>query len=302
MKKKLLILSALFLFVVVTLFSQGSSIDETFWTKLNPVFSGSQYVMDRETCISCHSLETTAYEHTKHSRIFKLNSKTKLEKVDCEACHGPRSAHIENPDKRFAITDDQYSLVCEQCHKGGDRMYWSNSLHKSANVNCVTCHSVMEKKSSTELLSKKTELELCSTCHTDVTSKAMRMSSHPIKEGKMECSSCHNVHGAPGTGSLTKATSNETCYTCHQEKRGPFIWEHAPVREDCKTCHDPHGSNNKSMLVTQNASLCVSCHQYGGHINQYRYNRVSTPYGNGCVNCHTTIHGSNHPSGVKFTR
>jgi hypothetical protein len=48
--------------------------------------------------------------------------------------------------------------------------------------------------------------------------------------------------------------------------------------------------------------LCINCHQYGGHINQYRYNRVSTPYGNGCANCHMTMHGSNHPSGAKFNR
>ncbi|MDP3180211.1 MAG: cytochrome c3 family protein, partial [Bacteroidota bacterium] len=159
-----------------------------------------------------------------------------------------------------------------------------------------------EKRSQTAMLSKPNQLELCASCHKDVAAKMNRNSSHPVKEGKVDCSSCHNAHGAPGNGMLTKGNVNETCYSCHQEKRGPFHWEHAPARENCGTCHDPHGTNNKSMLVTQSATLCVSCHQYGGHVNEYRYNRVSTPYGNGCVNCHMSVHGSNHPSGTKLTR
>ena len=42
---------------------------------------------------------------------------------------------------------------------------------------------------------------------------------------------------------LKAASVNEQCYTCHTEKRGPFLWEHAPVRESCLNCHTPHGSN-----------------------------------------------------------
>ena len=61
------------------------------------------------------------------------------------------------------------------------------------------------------------------------------------------------------------------------------------------------------MAFTSGAIRCrwpwpATCHSYGGHINLPRYNRVSNPYGSGCVNCHITTHGSNHPSGAKFTR
>lgn len=117
----------------------------------------------------------------------------------------------------------------------------------------------------------------------------------------MDCASCHNVHGAT-PALLTKNTVNDTCFTCHTDKRGPFVWEHAPARENCANCHTPHGSNQRSLLTGKDSFLCLSCHSYGGHINLPRYNRTSNPYGNGCVNCHTSVHGSNHPSGAKLTR
>jgi DmsE family decaheme c-type cytochrome len=290
------------LFLILPLISFSQTKEDKFWSKLNPAFAEAEFVMDKEACVNCHEEYIEAYEKTIHSRLFENNPQKRLEAANCEACHGPRSIHIEEPDDRFAFTIDQYSEVCQQCHQDGQRLYWHNSMHKTADVGCVSCHNVMEGRSNSALLSKQNQSALCSECHTDVKAEMLRASHHPVQEGNLECSSCHNVHGTPGRGMLVKATINETCNSCHQEKRGPFIWEHPPVREDCLTCHVPHGSNNRSLLITQNATLCINCHQYGGHINQYRYNRVSTPYGNGCVNCHIGLHGSNHPSGAKFNR
>jgi DmsE family decaheme c-type cytochrome len=117
----------------------------------------------------------------------------------------------------------------------------------------------------------------------------------------MDCTGCHNPHGSTPS-LLTKNTLNETCYSCHAEKRGPFVWEHAPARETCANCHTPHGSNQRNLLAGKDPFLCLGCHSYGGHINLPRYNRVSNPYGSGCTNCHLSVHGSNHPSGAKLTR
>ena len=49
----------------------------------------------------------------------------------------------------------------------------------------------------------------------------------------MACSDCHNPHGAMADFALVGRTLNDTCFTCHAEKRGPYLWEHAPVSEDC---------------------------------------------------------------------
>jgi DmsE family decaheme c-type cytochrome len=159
----------------------------------------------------------------------------------------------------------------------------------------------MNAESPAALLIKDTAADTCYTCHGDVKLEMNKMSHHPVREGRIECASCHNVHGS-NVGLLNKPTQNDTCFTCHTEKRGPYVWEHAPAREDCGTCHTPHGSNNRTLLTVKDPFLCLSCHSYGGHINLPRYNRTSNPYGNGCSNCHMSVHGSNHPSGAKLTR
>jgi len=276
--------------------------DEVKWATLNPAFEGATFVNDATVCANCHEESIEKYRGTAHEMTSAFGSARAGTAGACESCHGPRSKHIEDPNDGLKFDGSQYSVICQQCHEGGARMHWKSGLHQASDVNCTSCHNVMEKVSDKALLTMGTETEVCATCHADVRAETMKPSHHPVREGRMECSSCHNPHGAPGASMLASGTVAETCYGCHQDKRGPFLWEHAPVREGCETCHTPHGSINRSLLVTQNAALCTSCHQYGGHVNEYRYNRVSTPAGNGCVNCHTAVHGSNHPAGAKFDR
>jgi DmsE family decaheme c-type cytochrome len=102
---------------------------------------------------------------------------------------------------------------------------------------------------------------------------------------------------------------NETCYGCHAEKRGPFLWEHAPAREDCAICHEPHGSNHPSLLRSRGPYLCQQCHQAAYHPSTaYTASGLPGPAPvdqmlvRNCLNCHTEVHGSNHPSGPRFTR
>jgi DmsE family decaheme c-type cytochrome len=109
---------------------------------------------------------------------------------------------------------------------------------------------------------------------------------------------------------LNKATVNQTCFTCHAEKRGPFLWEHAPAVEDCTLCHSAHGSPYQPLLKKSAPLLCQQCHQAAGHPS---VPRTTAGLGNGaapsgfllagaCLNCHSQVHGSNHPSGVKLMR
>ena len=87
----------------------------------------------------------------------------------------------------------------------------------------------------------------------------------PLPEGKLSCVDCHNPHGST-TDPLLKANSvNEVCYACHADKRGPFLFEHAPVRENCLNCHNPHGSNFESLLNAPRPMLCQQCHATSAH-------------------------------------
>ncbi len=272
------------------------------WPAVNPAFAGATFVNDPETCRTCHEDAMRDFEHTAHARALRGAPSPAF--GECESCHGPRSKHVEDPNAGLALstlTAVQQGAVCLQCHEGGARIGWKAGAHLNGGATCLSCHSVMKPRSERALLNGSKPGEPCYTCHGEVRGEGMKASHHPVREGRMDCASCHNVHGST-PALLAKNTVNETCYSCHTEKRGPFLWEHAPVRESCLNCHTPHGSNNRNLLTAKDSFLCLSCHSYGGHINLPRYNRTSNPYGNGCVNCHITTHGSNHPSGGKQTR
>ena len=139
------------------------------------------------------------------------------------------------------------------------------------------------------------------------------MSTHPTKTGFFACSSCHAPHGSTTRASLQKNSVNETCYTCHAQLRGPFLWEHRSAQDDCTNCHNPHGTNNAPMLKTRMPYLCQQCHQDSLNHSNTAFGRQSLPggatagnaqrvVGNSCVNCHMKVHGSNHPSGARLQR
>ena len=103
---------------------------------------------------------------------------------------------------------------------------------------------------------------------------------------------------------------NEKCLSCHTEKRGPFLWEHAPVRENCLTCHDPHGSNHEKLLGARQPYLCQRCHLNTRHPGTL-YDGTNTLAGrsvsnraveHACKNCHQNVHGGNAPSGPYLGR
>ena len=137
----------------------------------------------------------------------------------------------------------------------------------------------------------------------------VKKSGHmPLREGKMDCTTCHSPHGSTNVRMLKAGnTLNEACASCHAEKRGPFLWDHAAGRENCASCHDPHGSNNDRMLVAKDPMLCQRCHVSSRHpATIYDATQIAAAsnraVGRSCVNCHSQIHGTNHPAGDKFLR
>jgi DmsE family decaheme c-type cytochrome len=130
----------------------------------------------------------------------------------------------------------------------------------------------------------------------------------PVREGKLQCSSCHNVHGTITEKLIPETSINENCYRCHVEKRGPFLWEHPPARESCLNCHRPHGTNNIRLLKIREPRLCQQCHNENRHPSTAFAGGTNEPtadrrfLGRSCALCNTNIHGSNHPSGFAFTR
>ncbi len=291
-------------------------------------FAGQQYATGGEAaCVECHD-ETEEYPvlsilKTRHA--VKADSRTPLASTHaCQTCHGPSAAHVEDTDVPTAVVfglnkpTAPQNETCMDCHRGGSRMNWMGSAHESRDLACTSCHTihvqedpVMTRKLNLDRWQRAdSQAQVCFGCHMQKRAQIQRVSAHPIREGEVRCSDCHNPHGGAAEKNLNRFTVNEVCYTCHAEKRGPFLWEHAPAREDCTICHDPHGSVHRPMLKARAPWLCQQCHMAGFHPSD-PYTGAGVVAAGGaedkllarsCLNCHTEVHGSNHPSGVRWTR
>jgi DmsE family decaheme c-type cytochrome len=199
--------------------------------------------------------------------------------------------------------------TCATCHNRGPHALWRGSQHEARNVSCVTCHSVHQPKSAKAQLKAVDQRQQCMSCHRDKVAKLDRSGHMPVREGKMECASCHNPHGSTNVRLLKAGNSiNESCASCHTEKRGPFLFEHAAINGDsCATCYDPHGSNNDRMLVAKLWFLCQRCHNHTRHPSTIYDGKVvqtsNRLYSRACVTWHTTgadvfrisVHTTGHP-------
>jgi DmsE family decaheme c-type cytochrome len=267
-----------------------------------------------ETCLTCHE-DQKKYHGTPHGRA--QNPRTPAAGSGCESCHGPGQAHVDAGGDKTKIknprtmTPREASAACLSCHNRSEHDNFAGGKHDARNVSCVTCHSVHAPKSEKGQLKTETQEETCVQCHRTQVNKVHKSSHMPVGNlngKKMECTSCHNPHGSQNVKMLKEGNSiAEACASCHAEKRGPFLWEHAVGRENCVTCHDAHGSNNERMLVAKVPMLCQRCHVSSRHpatvYDQLQVNSKSNRVmSRGCVNCHAMVHGSNHPSGNFFLR
>jgi DmsE family decaheme c-type cytochrome len=261
-----------------------------------------------KTCLGCHATQAASFGETLMGRI----GKTHPGKFDCENCHGPGSAHVKAGGGRgvggiisfrkddLSRTPAENNAICLGCHERGDRTYWSGSTHEQRDVACTNCHTVMVKVSPKYNLKTAFEPDTCFQCHKDRRAQMYRSAHMPLREGKIVCSDCHNPHGSFTEALLRENSINDTCYKCHAEKRGPFLFEHLPVRENCDNCHEPHGSVNEFMLKVSRPRLCGECHGVGHGLTS-GVNVVQT-FSRSCQNCHNAVHGTNSPSGALLHR
>ncbi|HTM33594.1 MAG TPA: DmsE family decaheme c-type cytochrome [Vicinamibacterales bacterium] len=265
-----------------------------------------------EACAVCHENYDKTIEATKHG--FKGNALAPASKQGCESCHGPGEAHAQDPANVKPIQFNKVAAhtansQCQQCHNRGEHALWDGSQHENRNLKCIDCHSVHSSEGE-KLMRAKTQQLTCARCHQTITNKQQRFNHMPVREGKMTCSSCHNVHGSVNVKLLRVGTTvDQSCTSCHTEKRGPFLWEHAPVVDSCTTCHDSHGSNNDRMLQAKLPFLCQRCHVTSRHpptvyegFTLQNSGNANKMYAKACANCHQQVHGSNHPNGKFFLR
>lgn len=240
------------------------------------------------------------------------------ESSGCEGCHGPAKKHVEAKGgkatiRAFSILPAKETLsACLACHgKDISRHNIQRSSHTQADVACNSCHSIHKSATPKALLSAK-QSELCVTCHASVKAQFAMPFKHRVNEGFMQCTDCHNPHGAPAAITrmsvrqrmMEHSLANEqACIKCHADKRGPFAFEHVAVRVDgCEACHSPHGSMNAKLLRRPTTfTVCLECHNgangFGrsstGIPTQTASHNMADPRYQSCTTCHVRIHGSN---------
>jgi DmsE family decaheme c-type cytochrome len=271
-----------------------------------------------ETCMECHEEEYEGYLKNYHA--VKGDPRTPAANEACESCHGPGADHAEEEDieailplgKKSTVPVEKRNAVCLGCHTKGKLSLWHGSEHEDNALSCTDCHSI--HKGFYGSLSKPDETEVCTQCHKRVRAELFRKSHHPIREGKIKCGDCHNPHGSVADKLIDAPYTNQKCLECHAETRGPFLWEHPPAVEDCLTCHNPHGSTHEALLTGRVPYLCQRCHSNQGHggelyarrsdqANQSVYRVLNNKvFYRACLNCHISIHGSNHSSGKTLLR
>jgi DmsE family decaheme c-type cytochrome len=266
-------------------------------------------------CAGCHVEVCETFDKMPHG--IALSNTLQGDKVVCESCHGSGAAHaasgdpaqIINPAKQNELGETD---MCLSCHNGPTFDDWPFAQHRSSAGGCASCHQVhaSARPSKSE---DRNNSDMCYRCHAGIRAEMSMPSHHPVAEGKLICTDCHNPHG--GEAPLAQgATSRELCISCHAEKEGPFMYEHAPVNEDCQVCHSPHGTVADNLLKQTEPTLCLSCHSMHFHATvegadgaftvplDPSRNGMSTPDGwktgmlTKCTQCHGAIHGTDLPS------
>ena len=268
-------------------------------------------------CQACHPDIWQSFFRNAHFRSI-ASGKEPPERTGCEGCHGPGEGHIaagggaDTIPRAFSLMEPKQVLdACLGCHgRDFNRANIRRSNHTLNDVACTSCHSIHHSPTPKYLLAK-TQHELCYGCHATIRAQFDMPSKHRVNEGFMECSDCHNPHGAfaptwrmgQRPPMVEQVLDNEeACLKCHADKRGPFVYEHPVVRiEGCEMCHRPHGSNNAKLLRRPVVfTVCLECHNGGGSgtrnqgvdIQSSRHNLLDPRYQK-CTICHVRIHGSN---------
>jgi predicted CXXCH cytochrome family protein len=286
-----------------------------------------------EACLVCHEDMGKALLKSRHG-VVDTDAKRGWKGQACESCHGPGQQHGEAAEAKFILNHTKATprvadASCLSCHRNqATHAGRISGSHAKVQVPCVTCHSVHHAVADTSLplfrehpgparasfaglalpgtRSQKVN-ELCSSCHASAWAAFQRPHAHAVPQGVMSCVDCHNPHGSSrpfGLNTTARTTNLDPgCYKCHADKRGPFAFEHAPIRmEGCNACHENHGSANPKMLNRAEVShLCLECHSNPAGLSNRSgtlgtippgLHDLRTPLYRNCTTCHVKIHGS----------
>lgn len=270
-----------------------------------PSYAGS------DACKICHEDIYNTFAKTAHEQLETSAKKGWMGKA-CEACHGPGQAHTEGPSadnirNPAKLAPGAVDQLCLTCHLNQPTQVGRlESSHARDQIACTSCHKIHSADHPLVVRQADAINTQCRSCHLNVWAQFQRPFHHKLPEGDMSCVDCHNPHGSilPAM-QQTFAANDPGCIKCHGDKRGPFTFEHEPLRlQGCQACHEPHGSANPRMLTrAQVRFVCLECHanlpgQFAngtakiGGVVPPAFHDLNQPVFQNCTVCHQKIHGS----------
>jgi predicted CXXCH cytochrome family protein len=233
------------------------------------------------TCDGCHSVD------------YNIQTKQVAEwNVGCERCHGPGSAHVENPMRGNILNPARMDYVsasdtCIQCHSQGrpltnpiDGKYYDWPVGYNVGLNLRDYWQLEEHKLGEQTF----------THFPDGTAHKNRMQGNDFVQSVMyrrgvTCFDCHDVHGTTNYAQLRKPV-NEICLDCHGpgSRNGPreaTLAEHTHHKEDsagsqCVACHMP-------KIEAEIPGVFVRAHTFA-FITPAMTDKYKIP--NPCTSCH----------------
>lgn len=240
-----------------------------------------------DVCYECHKTRyTKEFDHlpAKEGR--------------CTDCHDPHQSNI-----RMLLKAESTNDLCMKCHDKKST-FAAKAKKLFVDMNLETKHKPIVKKSCLEchdahtaeyksLLHMDAKMDLCLDCHDDISDKTAhsKFKHGGVNTSKKRCLECHNPH-ATKEKMLLNREPVAVCLSCHDkevksDEDGGMLMNmkkhldenpnwHKPIKDvkkegGCSACHDPHGSDNFSILrksFTKNfyADLenkdffCFECH------------------------------------------
>ena len=210
----------------------------------------------------------------------------------------------------------------------------STYLGPNDEIKCATCHNQHDTEAYGHYLRVNNDHDaLCKSCHDARTTDAGEPGSHPVgviypagqdgypapgtlgalslKDGRVECMTCHDVHNADSGGAcdgegdgmlLRRANDAALCQACHTQHLAHATstdWQPA-----CNECHDVHdvGSTNSALIARDVEGVAVTFVS-APHPDTGPFDYIHGPSATGsfdglCETCHTaTDHHRNSSTG-----
>lgn len=181
----------------------------------------------QEFCEGCHSVSEFG-NVVEAEAGYQATGEARYEDVQCESCHGPGLAHVENPtDATVPLAPVDVAVDAEQgcgeCHSGTHQPFveeWSQSAHGNPSAypagrsDCEACHTgegALESFGVNTAYLEQADVE-------DNTANNLAIT----------CAVCHEPHGSENAHqlrfSLTEPTIEQNlCMKCHFKRAIPDL-------------------------------------------------------------------------------